>query len=190
MLGPGQMLGSRGGPRGPRGSQGQAARTGMQRPSPGGQVTSSDHMRSPRRGWPWTLPHQPLLSPLLGPWGRGGAHHRPLRASSERHSERKCQVHGRMPTAAPCDCWDPRNRATAAVGTRPLSHPHYRRPSVCTLPGAAPFLMGSLWSLRLPQPQGHFLDGLTSLAPLGERRHPSSTSLLSSLPVLGLSPGL
>lgn len=44
--------------------------------------------------------------------------------------------------------------------------------------------MGSLRSFRLPQPQGHFLDGLTSLAPLGGRRHPSSTSLLSPLPIL------
>lgn len=57
--------------------------------------------------------------------------------------------------------------------------------SVCTLPGAISFSMGSLWSFRLPQPQCHFLDGLTSLAPLGGRRHPLSTSLLSPLPILG-----
>ena len=56
--------------------------------------------------------------------------------------------------------------------------------SECTLPGAVFFSMGSLWSLRLPQPQGHFLGGLTSLAPLGGRRHPLSTSLLSPLPIL------
>lgn len=139
-------------------------------------MTGSGHMRSPRRGWPWTLPHQPPLSPLLGPWGWGVQIPGPSgpRLSGTKSGSVKSTA-GRRP-AAPCDCWDPRNKATAAVGTRPLSHPHHRRPSVCTLPGAAPFLMGSF---RLPQPQGHFLDGLTSLAPLGGRRHPSSTSLVS-----------
>lgn len=58
---------------GPRGNWGQAARPGMRRLSPG---RAGDGLRSceqPQAELPWTRPHQPLVSPLLGPlggWGR------------------------------------------------------------------------------------------------------------------------
>lgn len=96
-------------------------------------MTGSGHMRSPRRGWPWTLPHQPLLSPLLGPWGWGVQIPGPsgpclsgTKSGSLKSTAGRCRLH---PVAA----------GTPATGRQPPSEPG-RCPIPTTAgPPSAPF---------------------------------------------------